>query len=80
MAGILLQIGGLLVLILTFWWEHNLIKASVTSAVDAAFDGTADQAKIDEMIKKYELERTMMEWLRVVGAIAMLVGLIWNWL
>jgi hypothetical protein len=79
MASILLLSGGALVVLLTFWWERSLIKTAVKTTVDAAFEPrAADQGSDDQRPRKFERERNVIEWLRVIGAIAILLGILWN--
>jgi uncharacterized membrane protein len=79
MVSIILLGGGAVVVLLTFWLERSIIKTAVDTAVDAAFEtGAVDQARADELARKYERERNVVEWLRVIGAIAVLIGILLN--
>jgi hypothetical protein len=80
-VSIFLMGGGTIVVALTFLWERSIIRAAVKTAVDETFAAhKTDPAELDELGRKFEMERNTMEWIRVFGAIMMLVGIIWNWL
>jgi hypothetical protein len=79
MVSIILLSGGGLVMLLTFWLERSIIRTAVDAAIDAAFeDGAVDQARADELARKYEQETNIVEWLRVIGAFAVLIGILLN--
>jgi len=50
----------------SFWWERSFLRRLIQERVDAAFANPNDNA--EELLGRYENEKTVIEWVRMAGA------------
>jgi hypothetical protein len=70
LIGAVIMAGGTVVFLLTFWWEHDFMRRAFANQLDAEQSGYAE--RLESLLR----ERNAIDWIRVLGGFAMLVGLL----
>jgi hypothetical protein len=65
---LLLAAAGLILFLLSVWWEHDFSKRAAGSLSDGKVD--------DRTLEDLQREHKIIEWVRVAGAIGLLIGLV----
>jgi hypothetical protein len=66
LLAVLLSLGGAAIFLLTFWWEHSWFKNL----------GARGSVLPSQLANTLERHRRTMDWVRVIGAIVLLIGLL----
>jgi hypothetical protein len=72
LIALILMGVGLALCVISFWWERSCLKRLISERVDAPFANPKDNA--EELLARYEDEKTVSEWVHVAGAGLSLTG------
>jgi uncharacterized membrane protein YidH (DUF202 family) len=72
LSGAVVLAVSTLVLLITFWWEHDLVKVAIERQLQRGDDPAAD----DRAVEALGRERTVLMWVRVLAALGMLAGIV----